>query len=141
MTIPGVHQCKTTCCSNHKVRWRIRQVATQCSCHHYLFSPSLHSKIFNHIIDVITIRLRHSQNVPSAITLSPRGSFKVVNWMQRLNAQLRIPLINWGIIILFNWQQSANAHCPISSSPSGSSTLLNCKHFENKNKSIFLTAG
>ena len=61
--------------------------------------------------------------------------------MQCLNAQLRIPLTDWGIIMPFNWQQSANAHCPMSSSPSGSSTLLNCKHLENKNESIFLTAG
>jgi hypothetical protein len=40
----------------------------------------------------------------------------------------------------FKWWQTANAHCPITSSPSQSSTLLKCKHLENKNSSIFLTA-
>ncbi len=39
----------------------------------------------------------------------------------------------------FKWQQSANAHNPISSSPSQSSTLLKWNHLENKNSSIFLT--
>ncbi len=62
----------------------------------------------------------------AAMTLSPRGSFTVVNLMQFLNAQLRIPLTDWGITIPFNWQKSsANAHCPISS------RFIWCQHYWN----------
>ncbi len=61
-------------------------------------------------------RDHHQVEAFAAITLSTRGSFTVVNLMQCLNAQLRIPLTDWWITIPFNWQKSsANAHCPISS--------------------------
>ncbi len=61
-------------------------------------------------------RDHHQVEAFAAITLSPRGRFTVVNFMQCLNAQSRIPLTDWWITLPFNWQKSsANAHCPISS--------------------------
>ncbi len=58
----------------------------------------------------------HQVEAFAAIILSPSGSFTVLNLMQCLNAQLRIPLTDWWITIPFNWQKSsANAPCLISS--------------------------